>query len=288
MSVKLYSFEINRMRRIGAEVSGQLIDLNTAYEVLAGAQANPPPPRALPADLNSLVRLGSAGLEAVAQAVAHAKRRPAIPVGMELVYPFDAVRILAPLRPGKILVSPRDSKRGGEGCAEPSFFAKLPNSVVGPGEPIVKPRRIEQLDCEAGLAAVIGRRMKGVSEDEAARSVFGYTILQDVSAREGGQILGRNFDTFCPLGPCVVTAEELPEVGNLRWRSMVNGSEVRSGLAGDGEWSLAKLLSWLSEFMTLEPGDVVSAGTGGSVAVVQGDLLESEIEGIGRLTNPVK
>ena len=241
--------------------------------------------RAIPTEMLSLVRLGTLAIEAANEAINFIKKRPAVPVGEQLVYPFDAVKVLAPIpRPGKILCSGinyrghKEENPEAKMPTEPFFFSKLPSAVIGPGQPIVKPRMTEQLDYEVEFAVVIGKRMKNTAETDVIGSVFGYTVLHDVSARDvqfkDNQItLGKNFDTFCPLGPCIVTADELIEPGNVRLKSTLNGKVMQDGTTADWVFPLPRLLSFLSGVMTLEPGDVVSTGTpagGGSVPEAAG------------------
>src|SRR6185503_1156366 len=126
-----------------------------------------------------------------------------------------------------------------------------------PGEPIIKPTQTNQMDYEVEFAEVIGRTMKRTPESEVMSSIGGYTILHDVSARDvqfkDNQItLGKNFDTFCPLGPCIVTRDELPEPENVRLRSLVNGKVMQDGTTADWVFQLPELLGRLSEVMTLE------------------------------------
>jgi 2-keto-4-pentenoate hydratase/2-oxohepta-3-ene-1,7-dioic acid hydratase in catechol pathway len=142
--------------------------------------------------------------------------------------------------------------------------------------------------------------MKRVSEAEAMEHIAGYTILHDVSARDvqfkDNQItLGKNFDTFCPLGPCIVTRDQLPNPGKVKLRSFLNGKVMQDGSTADWVFPLPTLLSFLSGIMTLEPGDVVSTGTPAGVGVFRkpqvflkpGDVVRLEVEGVGVLENPV-
>jgi 2,4-didehydro-3-deoxy-L-rhamnonate hydrolase len=183
---------------------------------------------------------------------------------------------------------------------EPFFFAKMPSAVIGPGEPIRHPKCIRQLDYEIELALVIGRRLTAAPEDEAMNFVFGYTILHDVSARDvqfkDNQItLGKNFDSFCPIGPCVVTADEVPHPGRVRLRIYLNGEIKQDASTADWLFTLPRLLSFLSHIMTLEPGDIVSTGTPAGVGLFRkppqflkpGDIVRLEAEGIGVLENMV-
>jgi 2-keto-4-pentenoate hydratase/2-oxohepta-3-ene-1,7-dioic acid hydratase in catechol pathway len=220
---------------------------------------------------------------------------------------LETVKLLAPVpRPGKILCSGinyrghLEENPGAKLPIEPFFFSKLPTAVIGPGEPIVHPRFTKQLDYEVEFAVVVGRSMKETPAKSVMEHVAGYTILHDVSARDvqfkDSQItLGKNFDTFCPLGPCIVTRDELPDTGNVRLRSFLNGKLMQDGTTADWVFPLPELLSRLSQFMTLEAGDIVSTGTPAGVGVFRkppvflkaGDTVRLEIDGIGVLENPV-
>jgi 2,4-didehydro-3-deoxy-L-rhamnonate hydrolase len=306
--MKLYTFEIAGQRRLGAEWEEQLVDLAATYSAWLGASdLKPGQLRAIPTEMSSFIRLGALATDAAKEALAFIKKRPAVPVGEQLVYPFDAVKVLAPIpRPGKILCSGinyrghTEEHPNAKMPTEPFFFAKLPSSVIGPGQPIVKSRMTEQLDFAVEFAVVIGKRMKRTPESDVMDSVFGYSVLDDVSARDvqfkDNQItLAKNFDTFCPIGPCIVTADQLTEPANTRLRTTLNGNVMQDGTTADWIFPLPKLLAWLSNVMTLEPGDIVSTGTTAGVGVFRkppifmqpGDVVALEIDGIGRLENPV-
>jgi 2,4-diketo-3-deoxy-L-fuconate hydrolase len=253
----------------------------------------------LPADMAALIAAGPEGLAAVRQVSQQRTAR----IG------FADVRILAPLRPGKILCSGVNylghlTENPGAVLPEtPGFFSKLPSAVIGPGEPIVHPTMTTQLDYEIELSVVIGRRLRRASERDAMAGIFGYTLLHDVSARDvqfrapqPNQItLGKNFDTFAPLGPCIVTPDELGDPANVRLRTFVNGQLLQDGTTADWVFQLPYLISFLSQIMTLEPGDIVTTGTPAGVGVFRnpqvflkpGDHVVLEADGIGRLENPV-
>jgi 5-carboxymethyl-2-hydroxymuconate isomerase len=183
---------------------------------------------------------------------------------------------------------------------QPLLFAKWPNAVIASGEPIVIPHGVEQVDYEAELAAVIGARVKGVSVENALEAVAGYTCLNDVSARtlqfaDGQWTRGKSLDTFCPIGPRVVPREEIGDPQSLRISCRLNGALVQDASTADMIFGVAELIAYISEAITLEPGDVIATGTPPGVALGRadprylqdGDSIEVEIEGIGILANPV-
>ena len=221
--------------------------------------------------------------------------------------PRAEARLLAPVpRPGKVLCSGINYRgHAAENPAavmptEPFFFAKLSTSVVGDGAAIVHPSRSRQVDYEVEFAAVIGRRLHRAPQSQAMAAVFGYTLLNDVSARDvqfkDSQItLGKNFDGFAPTGPCIVTADAMPAPERVRIRSVLNGRVMQDGSTSDWLFPLSRLLSDLSFVMALEPGDIVTTGTPAGVGLFQkppvfmqpGDVISIDAEGIGALTNRI-
>jgi acylpyruvate hydrolase len=184
--------------------------------------------------------------------------------------------------------------------SDPMFFAKWANSLIGPTDPIVPPRATKQVDYEAELAVVIGDRVYGVDEDRALDHVVGVMVLNDVSARDlqlannlwtGGKAI----DTFAPCGPAVVTLEEIEDIQALPVRTRVNGQIVQDGNTADMIFGVAETIAFLSQIMTLEPGDIIATGTPAGVGISRtpqvflrrGDIVEVEIEGVGTLRNPV-
>lgn len=305
--MRLYTFESAGRELIGAEHEGQLVDLAAAYAALVARFPAAGGPAGLPGDMLAFVRAGRAALEAATAALDFA--RQAAGTAAHLFYAFDAVRLRAPIRPGKLLCSGvnyrshQEENPGAKLPDTPGFFSKLPSAVIGPGEAIIHPRMTTQLDYEIELAVVIGRTLHKASEAEALSGIFGYTILHDVSARDiqfkepqNNQItLGKNFDTFAPIGPCIVTPEELREPDHLRLQTLVNDQILQDGSTDQWLFPLPQLLAFLAGIMTLEPGDIVTTGTPAGVGVFRrpqiflrpGDRVRLEIEGIGRLENPV-
>jgi 2-keto-4-pentenoate hydratase/2-oxohepta-3-ene-1,7-dioic acid hydratase in catechol pathway len=208
----------------------------------------------------------------------------------------DTARLLAPVAPTKIVAVgsnyPAHAAEMGKKVPEvPRLFLKPPSAVIGPGAPILVPPMTERVDPEGELAAVIGTRLFRATEDEAMAGVLGYTCLNDVTCRDfqrqdGLFTRAKGFDTFCPVGPWVVTGIDPLD---LEIRTVVNG-EVRSrGRTSEMFFSQPTLLSFITQIMTLEPGDVVSTGTPPGVAPIHaGDRVAVDIEGIGVLENPVR
>jgi 2-keto-4-pentenoate hydratase/2-oxohepta-3-ene-1,7-dioic acid hydratase in catechol pathway len=182
----------------------------------------------------------------------------------------------------------------------PFFFSKLPNAVIGPDQKIAKPEPTTQLDYEVELAVVIGRQSKRLSCDSALDAVWGYTVMNDISARDiqftDHQItLGKGCDGFCPIGPSVVPAAEIPDPQALTVSSSVNGELRQKESTANMLFSVAELLAYLTRYVTLEAGDVVTTGTPAGVGCFMqpprwlqpGDIVEVEVDAIGRLANPV-
>ncbi|ADI09827.1 2-hydroxyhepta-2,4-diene-1,7-dioate isomerase [Streptomyces bingchenggensis BCW-1] len=188
--------------------------------------------------------------------------------------------------------------------AEPILFMKAPDTVVGPDDTVLVPRGSEKTDWEVELAVVIGRTARYLeSDEEALASVAGYAIAHDVSERafqieRGGQWdKGKNCETFNPLGPWLVTADEIPDPQALALRLWVNGELKQDGTTADQIFPVAQVVRYLSQFMTLYPGDVINTGTPAGVALGQpepkpylraGDVVELEIDGLGRQRQELK
>ena len=173
---------------------------------------------------------------------------------------------------------------------EPVIFIKPASAVIGPGEAIVCPKRSSRVDYEAELAAVIGKRCKNVSAQDAPQYILGYTCLNDVTARDIQPIDGqwtraKGFDTFAPIGPCIETEFD---PGNAPIQSALNGRVCQDGNTSMMMRSVSELVAFISGVMTLEPGDVVTTGTPEGVGPMQpGDTVKVRIGGIGTLVNPV-
>ncbi len=224
-------------------------------------------------------------------------------------YAANAVKLLPPVpQPGKILcigLNYRDHAiEGGKAIpTEPVLFGKFPNTLIAHGEPIVLPKVAQKVDYEAELVIVIGKTGKNIPNTDAAfEYVGGYTVGHDVSARdwqfrgeEKQWIIGKTFDTFAPTGPVLVTADELTNPHNLQVQLRLNGETLQNSNTKEFIFGVPHLLWFLSQVITLEPGDLIFTGTPPGVGIARkppillkaGDVAEVEIEGIGTLKNPV-
>jgi 2-keto-4-pentenoate hydratase/2-oxohepta-3-ene-1,7-dioic acid hydratase in catechol pathway len=224
---------------------------------------------------------------------------------------FPVKKLLAPVAPSAILGIGLNYRRHAEetGLEPPKYpvlFMKNPGSVTHPGDPILlhpscmKP---PEVDYEVELAVVIGKTAKDVPEDKALDYVLGYTVANDISARRwqggrgGGQwVRGKSFDTFCPLGPALVTADEIRNPQNLDLNCVLNGQVMQEADTSDMIFSVAELIAFLSTGMTLLPGTVILTGTPSGVGFTRkppvflrpGDTIEATVEGIGTLSNSVE
>jgi len=221
--------------------------------------------------------------------------------------PID--KLLAPLVPADILcigLNYREHAKesGAQPPKYPVLFIKAGNTLNNPFDPIALPRLSTQVDYECELAVIIGKAAKNVSRERAMEYVFGYTAANDVSARDwqrqkemgGGQwARGKSFDGFCPMGPCIVTADEIPNPNALRLRTVLNGQVMQDHTTADMIFDVPALIESLSSTMTLRPGAVILTGTPQGVGFArqppvflkEGDRVAVELEKIGRLENPV-
>jgi 2-keto-4-pentenoate hydratase/2-oxohepta-3-ene-1,7-dioic acid hydratase in catechol pathway len=296
--MKLATYTDGTGPRLGVVHGDQMLDLRN----LADAAGE-----SVPATMVELIGLGSVGLDQVQRLIA----RPAQHASRSLT----AVQLLAPIpRPRKNVLcvgmnyldhaieSARSHGREYEPLAHPAFFTKAPTTVIGPYDDIPFPTVItEQVDWEVELGVVIGQAGKNLTVETALDYIFGYIVVNDVSARDiqnrhGGQFFkGKSLDGFCPLGPWIVTADEIPDPQALRLQTRVNGVVKQDAHTGDMIFSVAKVLAALSEGMTLEPGDILATGTPSGVGMGRtpqewlhpGDVVGVEVERIGMLRNRV-
>jgi acylpyruvate hydrolase len=284
--MKLVTFIHNGQARLGALQPGEaVIDLN---------RADPN----LPADMLGFLAAG-AGAQVLA-------KRAIVDAPPAAVLDRSAVTLKAPIpRPGKILcigLNYRDhAAESNQPIPQyPTVFAKYANTVIGPGEAIVLPKITEKIDYEAEFAFVIGRTARHVAAADALDYVAGYLPFNDVSARDyqmrtSQWTVGKTFDTFGPMGPALVTADEIPDPHDLDIQLSINGEVLQSSNTRNLIFSVNELIADLTSFMTLEPGDLISTGTPSGVGAARdpqrwlraGDVVRIEIAGLGVLENLV-
>jgi 2-keto-4-pentenoate hydratase/2-oxohepta-3-ene-1,7-dioic acid hydratase in catechol pathway len=314
--MRLLTFECNGRQRLGGELNGRIVDLQSAFalsvlttvgftaDALVRAEA------LLPCDMSRFFCCGSGGCYDAARTALDFAARLTEGMGTRGVfYEEREISRLAPVtRPPKIIclgLNYRDHavESGAKIPTEPVVFSKYPTAVIGPDAPILLPPDSQKVDFEAELVFVIGHSGRDIPEADAMRYVAGYTCGHDVSARDyqldrgGGQwVIGKTFDTFAPLGPVLVTPDELPDPHHLRIQCRVNGQTMQDSNTEQMIFKVPQVISYLSRVMTLEPGDMVFTGTPPGVGFARkppvflkdGDVVEIEIEGIGVLRNPVR
>ena len=280
--MKLVTYERNGQRSIGVLSDRGVIDLPAA----SGG--------ALPADLLTLLQQGDAALAQARNAVARGQAIPLADVQLKALLP----------RPGKIIgIGLNYADHAAEGGREkpkyPMIFTKAVSAVIGTGEPIRIPPVTQAVDFEGELAVVIGKRAKEVPPKDALDYVAGYAICNDVSARDYQQrsspTAGKSFDTFAPLGPALVTRDEVPDPHVLDIRTLVSGEEMQHSNTRHLIFNIPYLIDYLSHIFALEPGDVITTGTPSGVGLFRtpprflkpGDTVRIEVQGVGVLENPV-
>lgn len=300
MRLVTYRASIEAEARLGAVSGSLVVDLQRL-----GAATNTP----LPSTMLEFIDLGPNAVTIASDLIAAANGL--FPVGVATS--LANVKLLAPIpRPRKnifgiglnytehVAESARSLDTSADLPRQPVIFSKPPTTVVGPGDPIVHNAKItQQLDWEVELAAVIGVAAKGVAREDALAHVFGYTVLIDMSARDcrraGQWIYSKGQDTFAPMGPCIVTADEIPDPQTLDLSLSVNGVQKQSSNTAYMLFKVDELIADISQGITLEPGDIIATGTPAGVGagldpqewLWPGDTIEAEVQGIGRLRHAV-
>jgi 5-oxopent-3-ene-1,2,5-tricarboxylate decarboxylase / 2-hydroxyhepta-2,4-diene-1,7-dioate isomerase len=285
--MKVGYFSLGQARFIGAVVDHRVFNLTAA-----AWQGDHP----FLQDLTTLITSGNFRAELLESLYQHGSSRA------ELWYPMEEVSFLPLFRPGKIIclgMNYADHAReiGRAKPEEPIYFEKAASSIIAHSQSIVCPAGIGRVDPEAELAIIIGKEARGVDVGAAGSFIAGYTILNDVTARDMQQqdmgkrqpwYRSKSIDTFCPMGPWIVTTDEIQPEDVLRVQLRVNGEVRQDGITSDLVFSVPALIAQISSLITLEAGDVISTGTPSGIAPIHsGDVVEIEIERIGILTNPV-
>jgi 2-keto-4-pentenoate hydratase/2-oxohepta-3-ene-1,7-dioic acid hydratase in catechol pathway len=293
--MKLATFKAADVEDLGGVIGEELVPLAAALAAL-GAPA-------VPTTMLALLQAGEAAMVGVARALAFAAR----PENAALRRPLASVQLCAPLQPGKILGVGRNygahaAEVGGPKLEAPRIFLKPTSSVCGPGSVVRIPPSVRWPDWEVELAVVIGRTAWQVPETRALDYVAGYTVLNDISAREFqfDQALpmtsfAKGLDGFCPLGPYLVTADEVGEPWHLDVRCWLNGELVQQGNTHELIFSVAALIAYLSRYTALQPGDVIATGTPSGSGHFQkpprylkpGDRMRLEVEKVGVLEHGI-
>lgn len=324
--MRLVTFEepLSRQDRVGALLDGKIVDINLAYVLYLQekGEADPydrgaafTPPRML-----DLLKLGDEAKEAAKAGVQFVQKLLGQGEGVkgprneQLVFDSSTVKLRAPVpRPGKIIHTAgnfrehaEEGKKSGWEFPIPQWisYLKSPSSVIGHQEAIVYPRFTKQLDHEIELAIIIGKKGKYIKKEEAYDYIAGYTIFNDITARDiqrqemksGLLNFGKNLDTFAPMGPSLALKDEIPDPHNLKIECRVNGEVRQSSSTNRLSVTIPEIVEHYS-WVTLEPGDIITTGTVSGVAAFRpnperyylkaGDILESEIERIGVLRNPI-
>ena len=257
-----------------------------------------------PATMMDLLQWES-GIDVVRQIVQRYKKTPE---GERIMsHPLRSVTLEAPLsRPGKIVALGKNyldhiEETGSEVPEFPVIFAKFPSSIIGPDDYIPIPWVTSRIDWEVELGVVIGKTCRDINEKKSLDYVAGYTIINDISARDLQKkddqwVRAKSLDGFCPIGPCIVTRDELDDASNLKMYTKVNGVTKQESSTSNMIFNVPKIVSYLSHSFTLEPGDVIATGTPSGVGFVRnppeflkaGDKVELYIEKIGYLRNKIK
>jgi 2-keto-4-pentenoate hydratase/2-oxohepta-3-ene-1,7-dioic acid hydratase in catechol pathway len=309
--MQLVSYETGRRLRLGAVWHDTIVDLRAlSVDMAAQRQARPSRGDVLPASLLALIEAGPPAWARAREVWEYGRmlvdRMPAADLRRRGIgRPLAGARLGAPIpRPRKNIFcmgrnyAEHAAERGAAPPERPVFFTKAPTSVIGPGVPIVHHAVTQALDYEVELAVVVGQGGRDIAPAEALRHVFGYTVLNDVTARDLQKahqqwFKGKSLDTFCPMGPVLVTADEIPDPQALGIRLRVNGQVRQEATTAQMIFDVATLLAVLSAGMTLEPGDILATGTPSGVGAATGaylrpgDLVEAEIDGLGCLVNRV-
>ena len=310
--MKFLAFIRDGVRGVGVLIGEQyVVDLNAGYRELLNrrglTEASEP---SFVSSLKELVESGEPALKTAQDIVRLAEDElkktsdDTLPAWM---VPLDDIQLTAPIpNPQKVVAIGQNYR---DHCLEqnapiperPIIFAKFPTSVIGPGEPIIwNPELTHQVDFEAELGVVIGKRAKNVSQKEAFEYVAGYINGNDVSARDlqfGDRqwVRGKSLDSFCPTGPYLVTKDEVPDPQNLSIRSILNGNVMQNSNTQHMIFTIPYLIEFITKAFMLLPGDILLTGTPHGVGVFRdpkiflkpGDTITVEVEGLGTLTNPV-
>ncbi len=306
--MRLVNYLHGKKSRIGALIDGSVVDLQAAcrswLQSMEGQKFRTSAGKLIPTDMLAFLTSGESAWEAARASLSHFLEHRDDPTGFPRIsIPLQRAKLLAPVpRPGKIICIGLNYPGGPDiqAPAYPVVFLKAASSVIGSEKPIVLPSISQEVVYEAELAVVIGSKAKNLSKETALSCVAGYTLANDVGARDlerrtSQWTTGKLMDSFCPLGPALVSRDEIPDPGVLPIQTRLNGQIVQAGNTRDMIFSVPDLVSYLSQLTTLEPGDVILTGSpkmmqGRPVSAIPlqpGDRVEVEIGTLGILSNPV-
>ncbi|MFB4162444.1 fumarylacetoacetate hydrolase family protein [Alteribacillus sp. JSM 102045] len=309
--MKLINYRKGSRVRLGCLVNDQVIDLNGAYLSLLKNENNERAEQLaaalVPENAVDFLHGGDESLNLAQKAADYIQNQASQGEKEEWIFPRSEVKIEAPvMNPSKIICVGHNYREhilemGRDLPTHPVVFAKFANAVIGPEDEIPYPPITEKLDYEAEFAFVVGKKAKNVKEEDALDYVAGYTIVNDVSARDLQQrtlqwLQGKSLDGSAPMGPWLVTKDEVPDPDKLDISLTVNGEERQHANTSSLVFNVNRLVSFLSEIMTLEPGDVICTGTPGGVGAARdpqaflndGDVVRIEVSEVGVLENKVK
>jgi acylpyruvate hydrolase len=301
--MKVVTFAVAGRDRVGAVVDEHVVDLNAAYAAALAAtgdrESAHKADQALPAVMLAFIRGGDHAMVAAAEALRFAREHRFDVPGA--VLPLERVRFRAPVpRPPKIICTGTNYEDyrqviGLAKSAVPLIFLKAPSCVVGPGDPVQIPEGYGEVYHEYEFSCVIGKRCKGVRKEQVSEVIFGYTIFDDITGRSleatsrEYQPWGKSMDTYGPMGPWIVTPDEMPkDLYNLRILRRRNGKIEAESNTSNMIFRFDDIVAFASTFWTLEPGDLITTASPMAGPISPGDIIESEIEGIGVLRNPVE
>jgi len=303
MKLAQFKTKDSAQQRLGILIGDVVCDVAELARAVKSAGGNPPDWLLAVTETLEVIKRGPAALEAISSLLGRSQALGG--GGQSTALELDSIEFLPAVYPSKILAIGRNyAEHAAEGGAElpkaPLLFNKLPNALSAHNAPIVLPIISEQVDFEAELAVIIGRTARRVSEAEALEYIFGYSLINDVSARDlqfgdGQWTRGKSLDTFAPLGPFITTRDEIEDVQTLKIEGVLNGEVMQSSNTSKMIFQVAYLVSYLSQGITLQPGDVIASGTPDGVGIFRkppvllkaGDVFEVKIEKVGTLRNPV-
>jgi len=310
--LKLVAFKVHDEERIGALENDIVIDLNLAHQLyLAEGRENATKLDSFPSTIIDFLKLGERVRKYASNLVVFAhelrKKRSGETERQIVLLNVSEVRILTPVPlPPKIIclgLNYRDHAEEGHVPLpeEPILFSKPSTAIVGPDDCVVYPKISTQMDYEVELAVIIGKEGRNISEADASNHIGGYTVFNDISARDiqfkdKQWFRGKSFDTFAPTGPCLVLSDQITDPHRLKMKLRVNGEVRQSSTTANMIFKIPQIITFISRVMTLQPGDIIATGTPAGVGfyakpekklLKPGDLVEAEVESIGVLRNRI-